>query len=170
MTVVSDDRPTELPTYLRVILKCNGEFIYTPPPLPMFCGGEETTPPSLGVSASSAGPPPLSARRRGGAGGFAFPLGLRSLKLAERPGSSVVDLAERPRRREATSESIFLFAEGWDGLSVASRKLSTFWQVLQLESLSLPRVHRLGPPPLSSLEVGPPPLSALFTRQRHHPP
>ena len=96
-------------------------------------------------------------RFAGGAGGFAFPLGLRSLKLAERPGSSVVDLAERPRRREATSESIFLFAEGWDGLSVASRKLSTFWQVLQLESLSLPRVHRLGPPPLSSLEVGPPP-------------
>ena len=43
-------------------------------------------------------------RFAGGAGGFAFPLGLRSLKLAERPGSSVVDLAERPRRREATSD------------------------------------------------------------------
>ena len=30
-------------TVTYVILKCNGAYIYTPPP-PMFCGGEETTP------------------------------------------------------------------------------------------------------------------------------
>ena len=32
-------------SHSRVILKCNGEYIYTPLPLPMFCGGEETHPP-----------------------------------------------------------------------------------------------------------------------------
>ena len=43
----------------------------------------------------------------GGAGGLAFALGLRSLKLAERTSTcSSSDLAERPRRREATTESI----------------------------------------------------------------
>ena len=44
----------------RVILKRHGEFIYTPPPLPMLRGGEETTPPGLGVSAASVEPLSLS--------------------------------------------------------------------------------------------------------------
>ena len=40
----------------RVTLKCNGEFIYASPPLPMSSRGEENTPPGLGVSAASVRP------------------------------------------------------------------------------------------------------------------
>ena len=47
-----------------VILKRNGEFIYTPP-LPISCGCEETTPSSLGVSAVPSVGPPTSRRTAG---------------------------------------------------------------------------------------------------------
>ena len=43
---------------LRVILKCNGEFIYTPPLYLCFAAEKRPPPPGLGVSAASVGPPP----------------------------------------------------------------------------------------------------------------
>ena len=71
----------------------------------------------------------------GGAGGFALTLvGLRSLKSAERPGTST-DLAERPRRDEATAESICSVCVQIDRTDRVSRRvaranLQPFWQVL----------------------------------------
>ena len=78
-------------TYSRVILKRHGEFIYTPPPLPMLRGGEETTPPGLGVSAASVEPPPsLSSAPHDEA-------------TAEREHYSVSVCADQSERRRSTA-------------------------------------------------------------------